>query len=67
MLGARAREASSPTISTVGMACTSRGRKSAASVACTTSDSVALQTDGRWVLPFTTIEVAMSRSAPRST
>jgi len=44
-----------------------RGRKSAATASCTTSDSAALHTDGRCVLALTTMARASSRSADAST
>ena len=46
---------------------TTRGTNASATSACTSSDSAALQTDGRCVLAFSTIASAMSRSASRST
>ena len=46
---------------------TTRGRNTSATSACTRSDSAALHTDGRWVLAFSTIASALSRSAARST
>ena len=48
-------------------AATTRGRKTSAMSACTSRDSAALHTEGRWVLALSTIASAWSRSASRST
>ena len=46
-------------------AATTSGRNASATSACTSSDSAALHTEGRWVLELSTIASAISRSASR--
>ena len=65
--GTACRARSSPSSSTPASAAAARGRNSAATAEWTTSDSRALHTPGRWVLPLTTMFRAAARSAEAST
>ena len=60
------RARSSPSSSTPSSAAAARGRNSRATAEWTTSDSRALHTDGRCILPLTTMLRAASRSAEAS-